>query len=115
MDSVNKSVKLENEDTILIYKSDMIYTMTNKNTNETIIGRRGLQTDITMESGTTYLLEANPEEMTRDQFLKDSNYSEISEYRFKVISCNADQVTYEYIRPVELEGDKVTFSIEQLD
>ena len=111
MDENNKTVTLENDQYTLLIKPDMIYELMIKKTGEIRRGRRGFTTDMTMQSGKTYLLEVDPEEMTREEFLEIKDTMEISDFVLEPIECNESQVTYKYIKPVELKDQLITFKI----
>jgi hypothetical protein len=111
MEEVGNTVVLENEGYILSYKPDMIYTLTDKNTGETSMGRRGFSMDFAMGSGKTFLLETDIESMSKDQFLA-SNYQEDSQIILIPVACTENEVTYRYEKPVDLEGTEITFFVK---
>ncbi len=111
MDGNDKTVKLENKDYILIFKPDMIYEMTNKKTGESTIGRRGFITDILMKEGKTYLMEVNPEEISREDFLDIKDTEEFSQFVLEPCACTENSVSYVIHKPEELKGQKMIFMI----
>jgi hypothetical protein len=107
------SVKLENDQCILIYKPDLLYTLTNKETGLTTEGRAGFSMNFSMTTGKAFLLETDISEMSSEQFLA-SNYSENAQTILVPIACSETEVTYRYEKPLELQGRTVTFSITEI-
>ncbi|WP_020612669.1 hypothetical protein [Sediminispirochaeta bajacaliforniensis] len=114
MEENNHSVKLENEEFLVLFKPDMIYEVTNKHTGETKIGRRGFEMDFTMTNAKTYLLEVDPATMTRDEFLETSDYKNRSKIVMIPIACDGQSVTYTFVKPEEQAGEEISFSISEL-
>jgi hypothetical protein len=114
MDEVGNSVKLENEKYILIYKPDMVYSLTDKETGVTSEGRRGFSTDLRMTSGKTFLLETDISSMSRQQFLS-SKYDEIAQIILIPIDCNENEVVYKYEKPTEMQGSEIKFTITEME
>ncbi len=113
MDEVGNSVRLENEDFVILYKPDMLYSMTDKKTGATVEGRRGFQMDFRMKAGKAYLLETDVSKMTKEQFL-DSDYAETAQIVWVPVKCSKDSVTYRYERPESLKGREATFSVTEI-
>jgi hypothetical protein len=113
MDTVGNSVKLENEDYVLLYLPDMVYTLTNKKTGETTQGRRGFSMDFSMTNARTFLLETDIDEMSREQFL-ESKYTDNAQIVLTLTYCTEDKVTYQYERPSDLQGVEVVFEITEI-
>jgi hypothetical protein len=114
MDEVGNSVKLENEKYILIYKPDMVYSLTDKETGITSEGRSGFSTDFRMANGKTFLLETDISSMSRQQFLS-SKYDETAQIVLIPIACNEREVTYKYEKPNELQGTEIKFTIMEIE
>ena len=115
MDSSNKIVVLENDNEIIYYKPDMIYTRTDKKTGKQTEGRRGFITDLSMKSGKTYLLETDISKMSREDFLENSHYEDISQIILIPLECSAAYVKYQYEKPEELKGQIVEYKIKITD
>jgi hypothetical protein len=113
MEETGNSVKLENEDYILMYLPDMVYTLTDKKTGITTEGRRGFSMDFRMTSGKAFLLETDITAMSREEFLK-SKYEDNAQTVFIPVSCSQDKVTYKYERPENLKGVEITFDITEI-
>jgi len=112
-DKTENSVRLENENYILLFKPDMVYTLTDKKTRKTTEGRRGFAIDYRMSEGKAYLFETDITKMSREQFLK-SNYTEEAQIVLAVTKCSETSVTYKYEKPLELKGTEVTFTITEI-
>jgi hypothetical protein len=114
MDEVGNSIKLENEKYILMYKPDMVYSLTDKENGITSEGRRGFSTDFRMTSGKTFLLETDISNMSRQQFLS-SKYDENAQIILIPIDCSEKEVTYKYEKPNELQGTEIKFDIMEIE
>jgi len=110
---VGNSVKLENEDYILLFKPDLAYTLTDKKTRKTTQGRKGFHMNFLMSEGKAYLLETDITKMSSAQFLK-SNYEETAQTILVPIACSETSVTYKYEKPLELKGTEITFTITEI-
>jgi hypothetical protein len=113
MDKPGNSVKLENEDYVLMYLPDMVYTLTDKKTGTTTEGRSGFSMDFHMTSGKTFLLETDIAAMSREEFL-ESKYEDNAQTVLIPTSCSQDKVTYKYERPEDLQGVEITFDIREM-
>jgi hypothetical protein len=113
MDEVGNSVKLENEKYILIYKPDMVYSLTDKESGITSEGRRGFSTDFRMTGGKTFLLETDISNMSRQQFLS-SKYDENAQIILIPIDCSEREVIYKYEKPNDLQGTEIKFDIIEI-
>jgi hypothetical protein len=113
MDEVGNSVKLENEEYVLLYLPDMVYTLTDKKTGETTQGRRGFSMDFRMTSAKIFLLETDINEMSKEQFLK-SEYEDNAQIVLIPIQCSENEVTYRYERPSDLQGVEIVFNITEI-
>jgi hypothetical protein len=113
MDRVKNTVKLENDIYVLLFKPDMIYSLTNKETGQTTTGKRGFTMDFPMAEGKLFLLETDISQMSSEDFLK-SNYAEIAETIMVPIRCSEKEVTFRYEKPDNLTGEEITFSIEEI-
>ncbi|MDR2796596.1 MAG: hypothetical protein LBB47_07800 [Spirochaetaceae bacterium] len=114
MDEVGNSVRLENEKYILTYKPDMVYSLTDKETEIISEGRRGFSTDFRMTNGKTFLLETDISNMSRQQFLS-SKYDENAQIILIPIDCNEREVIYKYEKPTELQGSEIKFTITEIE
>jgi hypothetical protein len=114
MAEVGNSVKLENEKYILIYKPDMVYSLTDKENGITSEGRRGFSTDFRMMSGKTFLLETDILNMSRQEFLS-GNYDETAQIILIPVDCSEREVTYKYEKPDELQGTEIKFTITEIE
>ncbi|MDR1903511.1 MAG: hypothetical protein LBQ88_14700 [Treponema sp.] len=114
MDGTDNSVKLENDEYLLIYKPDLVYTLTNKLTGIITEGRHGFSIDFSMTSGKTFLLETDISQMSSEQFLS-SDYEQTAQIILVPIACDGASVTYRYEKPESLNGTEVTFSITEID
>jgi hypothetical protein len=114
MDGNENSVKLENDEYLLIYKPDMVYKMTNKLTGIVTEGRCGFIMDFSMNDGKTFLLETDISKMSREQFLSESNYQQNAQIIFVPIKCDGVTVTYRYEKPESLNGTEVMFRITEI-
>jgi hypothetical protein len=113
LDEVGNRIQLENDELIIVKKPDMVYTMTNKVTGLVTEGRYGFNMDIrNMNEAKDYFLEIDISKMTRKQFLEESNYEKNAQIVLTPIACNAQSVTYKYIRPEELKDKEISFSIK---
>ena len=113
MDGADNTVHLENDEFILLFEPDMVYTQINKKTENIIQGRRGFIMNIIMTEGKLYLYETDIESMSRQQFLA-SDYRNNSQTILVPINCTGDTVTYLYERPIELRGNEITFTIREI-
>ncbi|MFW6214222.1 MAG: hypothetical protein ACOC8L_15130, partial [Spirochaetota bacterium] len=115
MNEVGKTVRMANDSMVLIFYPDLIFEMTNKNTGETVVGRRGFIMDLAMTEGTLYLLETDTDAMSSEEFLESSDYTQNADFALIPIACTQDSVTLEYITPAEKEGEQLVLSIEIVD
>jgi hypothetical protein len=114
MKEVGNSVRLENERAVILFKPDMAYEMTDKETGAVSTGRSGFVMDIAMKEGTEYLLEADLEALSMDAFLK-SDYEKAAETVWVPVKCTKTSVTYRYLKPESRAGSTETFSITVLE
>jgi len=112
-DKTENSVKLENENYILLFKPDMVYTLTDKKTRKTTEGRRGFAIDYRMSEGKAYLFETDITKMSKEQFIK-SKFSEEAQIVLAVTKCSETSITYRYEKPLELQGTEITFTITEI-
>jgi len=110
MDGTENTVKMENDTHILMFKPDMVYSLTDKKTGKTSEGRNGFSMNIAMTEGEEYLLETDISKMSRQQFL-ESKYQESAQIVLIPVNCNEKEVTYRYKKPIELQGKEITFAI----
>ncbi len=115
MEGVDKTVKLENDDAIFLFKPDLVYTMTDKKTGKTTEGKRGFAMDFKMSAGKTYLLETDITKMTTKQFLDDSGYEETAQTVMVPVFCDATKVRYKIVKPESANGIELEYSIEVLN
>ena len=113
MKEVGNSVRLENERYILVYEPELAYSLTDKETGIISEGRAGFTANIFLTEGKVYLLEADLSVLSIGAFLA-SNYAEDAQVVLVPVECSAGEVTYVYERPLELRGDRVTFSITEI-
>jgi hypothetical protein len=107
------TVKLENDKYLLIYEPDLIYSLTDKKTGAISTGKAGFEVDLRMTIGKVYLFETDISAISTDQFL-NSDYKENAQTVLFPVECSAAEVTYIYEKPVELKGNRITFSITEI-
>ena len=113
MNSIRNSVRLENEQYILLFMPELIYRLTDKETGITTEGRSGFRMNITMTEGKLFLLETDNTRMTMEQFLS-SQYTENAQTVIIPIACSKNEVSYVYEKPLELKGTIITFGITEI-
>jgi hypothetical protein len=127
-DEVGNSVKLENNEMIILHKPDLSYILTDKKTGKVSEGRWGfivefpklsekggigLNVDFSRMIGKAYLLEMDITKMSKDQ-LQKIKYTETSQIILVPVKCNAESVTYKYEKPENIKDTEVTFSILEI-
>ena len=111
-------VILENSQYILIFKPDLIYTLTNKET-KIITESRAMflrSTNFSIDAriySRTYLFEPDISATTLEKVSRN-NYQEISEIILLLVNCTETEVTYKYEKPVALQENIITFSITEM-
>jgi hypothetical protein len=113
MDDIGNTVKLENDEYILIYKPDLEYALTDKETGITSVGRTGFHLNSQMTEGKTFLFETDISAMSAENFL-ESDYTENSQIILIPVECSETEVTYGFQKPLELLGKTMTFSITEI-
>jgi hypothetical protein len=113
LDNVGNSVQQENDDYILLFGPDMEYTLTDKKTGVTTVGRHGFSMSFQMTNAKVFLLETDIQEMSREDFLK-SDYENNAQTVLVPIKCTQDEVTYRYERPEALIGNELVFRITEI-
>jgi hypothetical protein len=113
MDNVGNSVQQENDDYILLFGPDMEYTLTDKKTGVTTVGRHGFSMSFQMTNAKVFLLETDTQEMSREDFL-ESDYQNNAQTVLVPIKCTQDEVTYRYERPEALIGNELVFKITEI-
>ena len=111
-DNIGNTVRLENERYKLLFRPDMAYSLTDKEDGTVSHGRAGFIINPSFTNGKVYLLEVDLSEMSSRQFL-EGNYNEVAEIVMRILECSESEVTYEYEKPADLAGNKVTFSITE--
>jgi hypothetical protein len=112
-DETGNSIKLENNNYILLFEPDMVYTLTDKITGRINKGRVGFSMDFSMTNGKVFLLETDIERMSKQQFLS-SRYQENAQIILIPINCTENEVTYRYEKPAEQQGNEIIFSITEI-
>jgi hypothetical protein len=114
MEESNKSIQLENDTSIIIYKPNMTYTKQDKKTGTIVSGYRGFIMDFTMKNGKVYLLETDISKMSKDEFLNKSEYENKAQEIMIPVKCSEKSVTYKYVKPDNKKDQEETFSISQM-
>jgi len=109
MEGVDKTVIEENDDYILTALPNMKYELINKKDNSVEKGYRGFITDFSFKKGTVYLYETDSIS-TKEEFLK-TDYTKTSQIILEVKDCDLKTVTYTYVKPENLAGKTITFTI----
>jgi hypothetical protein len=112
MEETGNTVKLENKDLILVFLPDMSYAMTDKKTGTETTGMVAFNMTIAMKDAAVYLLETG-QKMEKEAFL-NSQYQETAQIILSPVKCDAKNVAYTYVKPEELKGKEVTFSITEI-
>jgi hypothetical protein len=112
MEDIGNTIKLENNELVLMFFPDMSYTLTDKKIGKETLGMAGFNMNITMTEGTVYLLETD-EKMDKEVFL-ETKYTENAQIVLVPIKCDATNVTYRYSKPEEVAGTEITFSITEI-
>lgn len=113
MRETGNTVKLENDRYILIYKPDMVYSLTSKETGTTTEGRAGFNMNVQMTEGKGFLFDTDISAMSSDRFLA-SDYTENAQIVLVPVACTEAEVTYGFERPVELRGSNMSFTITEI-
>jgi len=108
----NKTVILENDDFLIEFKPDMVYTLTNKKTKRKTEGRAGFIMDPKTSMGTVYLYETNISVISREQFLSGPYQKEAQIVLLLLLNCSSNEVGFRYEKPSSQEGTEVKFSIK---
>lgn len=111
MEENNKTVKLENEDSVIMFYPNMTYSIENKTSGEKNEGYRGFVMDFSMTNGKVYLLKTDITDMTKDEFLNKSNYVELAQTILVPVRCTDSSLTYKYIKPDNLKDQEVVYTI----
>jgi len=107
--AADAKVQLENNDTIIIFESDLVYRKTDKKTGKRTEGRDAVEMDFSM-SGKVYFLETDIHEMSSEAFLA-GNFREASQTIFVPVVCDEGKVTFLYLKPEALAGKEVSYAI----
>lgn len=95
---------MENTEYTLIFKPDIIFTLFNKKTNELFTGRKGFTVDLNSQVSKVYLLIADPNAMSKDDFLKNNNYIEKAQFVLVPVECTNNKVKFKVEKPTDLAG-----------
>ncbi len=109
MEGTDKTVIEVNDDYVLTSLPQMRYELKNKKNGSVQKGFRGFETDFTFKKGTVYLYETNTVS-SKEEFLK-TDYQKTSAIVLEVVDCDQKTVTYKYVKPEEMAGKTVTFTI----
>jgi hypothetical protein len=112
--SNGKAILMVNDDYLLLYRPDNVYTLKNK-AGITTEGRYIYPTGWRVGTGKVFLYEMDITTMSRQDFLSTGNYVENSQMVLVPIKCTSNEVVYRYERPVELKGNEIKFFITQIN
>jgi hypothetical protein len=110
--SEGKSILMVNDDYLLVYRPDNIYTLKNNKTGVTTEGRYIWPTGWRTVQGKVFLYEVDIKTMSRQEFMSTDNirnYVENSQMILVPIKCTSNEVVYRCERPIELEGTEIRF------
>ena len=102
-DKIKKTVVMENGDYKLVFLPDMVFTLTNKKTNETVKGKRGYIINITEQTSSVYLVVMDPDAMSTEEFLKNNSYK-TANYVLVPVVCSEKSVKFKIEKPTDLVG-----------
>ncbi|MFW5716909.1 MAG: tetratricopeptide repeat protein [Spirochaetota bacterium] len=111
MDGVDQTVTMANDDLTLVFKPDLLYTLTDRATGRIERGRRGFDMDLAVQAGRVYLLPVDPSTMSRDEFLEESDYKDRAPVVLRGVDSDGSFVTFEYVRPEERAGERLVLEI----
>ena len=111
MDDTGETVTMENRDLTLTFEPDMIYTLTDRRNGSVEHGRNGFKMDFAISEGEVYLLEVDPDTMTREEFLEESDYLNVAETVLAVVDASANSVVFEYRKPQSLAGEQLALDL----
>jgi hypothetical protein len=109
-------VKLESADLVLVFDSDMTYTMTDKRTNTTKSGKMGFAAGMArknidyVESSKIYLWETDAAETRPPEI----DFEKSAQIVLIPVSCTSGNVTCKYERPQALFNQAVSFTITRV-
>ncbi len=106
-DRLGYTIELENKDSVIAFKPDMVFTMINKNSRESISGR------FLFESGKVYLYETDLDSFSNEDF-KNSNHAGIAQIIYEPVLCNGESVRLKYEKPMERRGSEEEFFIVEI-
>jgi hypothetical protein len=113
------SIMLENDETTVIFKPDMIFELTDKKTGKQIEGRSVFYTGLINEHNRTkidgakvYLVESDINRVSLERFLGNTAGLDRKANSILVpVSCTETRVTYLYLKPVQLRNKEISFEI----
>jgi tetratricopeptide (TPR) repeat protein len=109
----NQNVRLVNQELVLAFEPDQIFTLTNLTTGSTFRGRRGFEITTDLTSGTLYLLQVDPAKMSREDFNQNRGYLRSADTVLQIVENDGTQVTFEFLRPAGLIGQRLMMELEK--
>jgi hypothetical protein len=118
---IGGSIMLENDETTVIFKPDMIFELTDKKTGRKTEGRSVFYTGLINEHNRTkidsakvYLVESDINRVSLEQFLGNTaNLDRRANSILVPVSCTETTVTYLYLKPVQLRNKEISFEIRK--
>jgi hypothetical protein len=119
IDTTGSSILLENDETVIIFKPDMIFESTDKKTGKKTEGRNIVYTGLIneynrtkMDSVKIYLFESDINRVSLEQFLgATADLDGRADSILVPVSCTETAVRYLYLKPVQLRNKEISFEI----
>jgi hypothetical protein len=119
VDNTGSPVRLENDETVIIFKPDMVFELTDKKTGKKTEGRSVFYTSISnernktrMDSAKVYLFESDINRVSLEQFLGNAgNLDERADIILAPLSCDETSVRYLRLKPARFRNKEITFTI----
>jgi hypothetical protein len=105
-------VLLSGDSEDILFENDLVYRKTDKRTQKETAGRYAIEMDFTM-GGRIYLLEADIDALSSEEFLK-SSFRQDAQTIVSPIFCDGKTVKFLYSKPEDMTGSEAGFTITDL-
>jgi hypothetical protein len=105
----NKTVRLENDDILIVYTPGNHFSLTDKSAGTTVSGYNGFSMQLQNGTAKVFLYETDTAKMTFEEFLK-TDYETSSQTILLVSGVTDKTVVYIYDAPAAQKGEKITLN-----
>ena len=114
LEGTEKTIKLENDEKILLFEPNSIFTIIDKISGKII---KGYRTFFSFQiSGQIFLYETDTDQLSNHDSIKINSRKIMANAQITLIliNCTKNEVIFEYQKPDEIKGKKILYSISEI-